>query len=716
MPVRFTESPLSVYDTEEWDPLGFLVDEEPLEDVLDTEFVCIQGELTSRTLSKYGIQDSPRRQCHVDGREVGDDRVDYSRDPSRLATGLVVQETVLGMKTSDADTFISNRYWNFCEVTSSVPSSIEESFDFARKTNTFQNLGYVDVPPLRIILDVMKGDRSHSSTAPGKAAMLGARIRTPRTEFLQGLHLASFLQDGHLRTSRSTEPKYLPSIMGGSAVRALFENPDNILLSVHAYRGGEYQRVYGTATRELYECVRYLNNDIATMPVFSLRLRDKQEYLHGTYAEKVFIPSRAKMAQVMGSLPPPLFEATGGANRFAAFENRLIRTKHLVTRTTAIREHEFATRVREQILSAVSLKDTDAALRLDRARARAEFGNALHANSAFKNLLDRNATIKDVQALTNSEFLVVNTGVTRFTKYDSDWLFNGGRVDDFSIDDLTSSEDMFLRSDVSEEETFKVGGLFLKPIGKGHIPPQMTSTKVGLYQINNLMTEWAEDLTSRLLAHRTQEHPTLTRDVVHSEFWKDPEWVNDDRGLIAKAIVMTQGLHYRSSRVALISDDNRLGNQMSQTCNCTVLRIPPEEYILYCIERQLDWRDNNPDPRDIEFGINNRGRKDPVRGVLLDTGSLSAAAARLQEGDGRLAGRIVKRTLISTGVNDTGQRYTQYTLSKTDDVLRMRCKAHAPIALPKKFLTGGTGRVPAVSPWGGPASTSRSSNAGSWRS
>jgi len=77
--------------------------------------------------------------------EVGDDRKDQSRSSSKLAAGLAVQEDVVMMSTSKEDTVISTRLYNFCEVTSFVPCAPEQSFDYARKVNDFQNLGFNDL-------------------------------------------------------------------------------------------------------------------------------------------------------------------------------------------------------------------------------------------------------------------------------------------------------------------------------------------------------------------------------------------------------------------------------------------------------------------------------------------------------------------------------------------------------------------------------------------
>jgi len=682
---KFNTSELTPYDGYCWEPSSFTDDVWEQDDFLDIDELIDIGKKTMEVLDEYGIVNTPIKNHTVLGEEVGDDRVDLSRDPRRLATGLIVQELVIHMKTSKFDTFISKELWNFCEITNSVPSAVEQSFNYCRKTNGFENLGFVDVPPLRILLDVSKGDMSHSSTTPGKAAMLGNRMRTPRTELLQGWYLASYLQDGFLRTSRSTEPKYLPQIMGGSGVRAPFGDKVNLYLSVHAYRGGEYQRVYGTATRELLDCLNHLERGKATMPVLCRRLRDKQEYLHGTYDHQVFIPSHSFIDRETGKLPPPLIRASGGSNWFVSYENRLIRTKNLITRTSAEREWAFTSRIRDQLLSAITTPTTDRLIALNKLRGRAKFGFALSANSAFSNLLNRNATIKDVKALTNENFITVNTGVTHFTLIDAEWLFYGGKTECFTIEDLTSSEDLFLRAEVSEEETFKVGGIPLRPIRNDKIRNVVTTTKVGLYEIGPSMEEWARNLTDRLLTHRSEGKLTITRDDARSEYIKDPEWVNDDSSIIGRCLIEHGPIHLRSTRVILVSDDKRLGNQLANTCNVAVIRVAPADYILWCRKGNRDIKDQFLDPETLSQVINHRGRNDPVRAIYCDTGSISAAASRLQEEILVTPGILHQRNMIETGTDINGFRFERYTLTSLGEGNHLRSMYHTPVAKPKRF-------------------------------
>jgi len=646
-----------------WNPIDSLPPKEA--NSLEVSIYELGGIFRSAThiCEEYGVPESIRTEnCPVLGMEVGDDRVDLCRDPFRLALGLICQEQVLHMQTSWEDTCISNSVWNFCEITSGIPADIVETFDYCRKNNGFEDLGFVDCPPLRIILDVSKGDGSHSSTSSGKAAMLGTRMRTPRASILRVLHLASFIQDGMLRTSMSSDPKYLPRIMGGSGVRPLFDNPENLYLYTLAYKGGRCNRIYGSATRELQECLRHLNEGKATMPVLCKMLSDKQEYLHGTYSNMIFAPTFAFKDEGMETLPHPLIESTGGANRFNATLNRLVRTKHLVTRSVALREWQFTKTIRARLLSKISTSRLESEANGRKTELRKKFGFALSANTAFANLLARRANWQDVESLLRSDkHYTITTGSKEFTYYDAQWIASGAKYEDFDIEDLTITEDLHAREDVSEEQTFKVGGLTLRPIVGNRITNQRTTTRVGLYEINKSMEDWAENLYGRILEHR-EEGKSIPRDVLLTEINKDPEWVNDDTALIEQCLHDTQSLHQRSARVVLVSADKRLANQMSNTCNVQVERLSPITYIMYAIEQGLDPIHDREQVSSLVKGkIPKRERSDPVRQVYVDTGSLAHYLSNMEEVCDASGREIFRREVIDKG-SYNGTRWSKYVM------------------------------------------------------
>lgn len=683
-----------VSDLLSWDPLESLceVESQGLE-ICKVELSQIFDQATS-LCEYYGVPASITEDDRVFGMEVGDDRTDASRSAYRLCLGLIVQEQVLFMQTSQEDTCVSNNIWNFCEITNGIPADITETFDYCRKNNNFDKLGFVDSPPLRIILDVSKGNGGHSSTSSGKAAMLATRMRTPRTSMLRVLQLASFIQDGMLRTSMSTDPKYLPRIMGGSGVRPLFDNAENLYLYTLAYKGGKCNRIYGSATRELQACLRELSNNRATMPVLCRMLSDRQEYLHGTYSNMIFVPKYSYKDVLMEKLPEPLIESPGGANRFNATLNRLVRTKHLVTRSVAVREWEYSTTIRARLLSRLSTERFEVEDRLRKVALRRAFGDALSANTAFANLLARKATWKDVETLMGSEnHITLTSGAPEFTYYDAQWLASGAKYEHFSIEDLTITEDLHAREDVSEEQTFKVGGIVLRPILGKEVKRIVTTTKVGLYEINTSMEEWAEKMYRNILAHRKNGKP-VSRDDVLTEIMKDPEWVNDDTGLIELCLRDTSALHQRSARVVLVSMDRRLANQMSNTCNVQVERLHPLTYILRMRDVGLDpIHDRDQALLTLGDKVPQRERSDPVRKIYVDTGSVAHVLTNMEEYADGVTDSVRRKDYISRGISQDGYRWTRYALREIPErALDLRTEPIRPVLRDRRFRHSQSGR------------------------
>lgn len=595
-----------------------------------------------------------------------------SRTPDSLCCALAVQELVTHMVTSPEDTFVGKKSWNFCEVTSGPLTDPSEGFDHVRKDGDFSSLGFNDSIVLRIILDVQKGDgEEHSSSEPGKMSMLGSRLATPRRENRGTWMLASMFQDAMLVTHKASEPKYLPQVMGGTGVTGLFDNPDNIYLYVLAYKGGAYRRIYATAVAEMQEYLHSLERGIQSAPILSPRLRDKQEYFWGTYENLVFIPD-PNLVNTSSDPPPPLYRMTGGQNRYQNFENRLLRTRHVVTRKRALVEWSHTQRL-QRIFNGVftSMKEITEYDRDRSSVSRARYEGALNANSALVNLLKRKANHLDAQRMMGDKnFLTLTVGKRDITRYDTEWVYRNGQGEVYSLRDVLLSEDIFVRDEVSEEETFKVGGLTLRPFQSSGQKATVTKTKVGLYRINQSMEEWSEDLLGRLKDRRSALGRPLTNQEIEPICNQDREWVNDDSGLIGRCLNDVSGAKALQT-VALVTGDRRLANQMAETCNVTVLRVDPAQYAIRQIEAGLD----------PAIEVNTTLEKGGIRGyeaLYVDTGSISAHAAGMTEEGGVLYTRLVRDTGWSGD-----HRYTSVTLKRAEAPRRIRFEVHRPVIRPK---------------------------------
>jgi hypothetical protein len=667
-----------------WNPLTFIPTFEEVK-MIDIAEVKNLGRLIKSTMKKYSVDYSPVRH-KVKGREVGDDRTDISKDPVALCTALTVQEVIVGMITSDEDTRISKTSWDFCEQLSTVPTDPHNSYDFARKTGDFTNLGYNDSIILRLILDVHKGQiGDHSSTPTGKVSMLGSRLRTPRREHRGVWQLASLFQDAALLTHKSPEPKYLPASMGGSGVTALFDNSKNVYLYVKAYKGGTYARIYGTAVHELDSCLSYMERGMPAVPILSNRLREKQEYFWGTYAEKVFVPAKGPL-KTHSNDPDilPLYYATGGANMYQNYENRMIRAKDVLTRSQAEREWEHTQRLQMFISSYYSdMKEFDLDGVNKSKMMRERFNGALTANSALQNLLKREATLKDVESLIgDSAFRMITSGQRDFTLVDAEWVYRDGAHERFTLKDIAESEDIFLRTEVSEEETFKVGGIILRPITNLGLQEVKTVTRVGLWQINKQMSEWSKDLSESLRDKRDELGRPLEPDEYGPIMDSDPEWVNDDTGLIARCQREHRVAHGKNLYVFLISGDRRLANQMAESANVTVCRLNPDDAIRLCAFKGIS------DIYSLDLGTLREqflaGRHSDT--VYFDTGSVNAALAHYERGEHN---EFVKRKLIETGRNpDSHKRFSRFTLAAVKGRVTVRPETHTPLVRPKWTRSG----------------------------
>jgi len=660
-----------------WNPLDFIVDFKPIEN-LDLDDVRRLGDQTSSIARRQGVQISTAT-SKVVGREVGDDRVDLSRHVFPLVTTLMAQEELVHMVTSWPDTSIRKKSWNFCEVTGGPLTDPSQGFDHVRRNGDFTTLGFNDSVVLRIILDVQKGEgQDHSSTQPGKMSMLGSRLATPRRENRGFWMLASIFQDAMLCTHRASEPKYLPPVMGGSGVTPLFDNSNNVFLYVRAYKGGTYQRIYATACSEMREYLYRLERDVQSAPILCPRLREKQEYFWGTYDNFVFVPKERGVSNT-DAPPPPLYERTGGQNRFQNFENRLSRTRHLVTRRQAQVEWSHTRRLYSIFHGVFDKMETFSNLDKEESkRLRARYDGALNANSALQRLLAREAGRQDAMTLMGSDaFYTVTTGQREFTRLDAEWVYLNGQGEFFSLRDVSVSEDMFVRTEVSAEETFKVEGIPLTSLGRSEARTRFTRTQVGLYQISSTMEEWSEDLLQRLINRRDALGRPLKPMEIAPIFMENPEWVNDDTGIIAECLSEISGSEAAHETVALISGDRKLANKMANTCNVTVIRISPKEFVrLSIMEGIVPSHDS-----DINFL---KGKIDKrVRFLYKDTGSIASAASLMVEGED---GVYYHRNVLSTGWEGDTRTSTVTLVPVRRERLQMEV-VH-PVVRPKVWRSG----------------------------
>lgn len=550
--------------------------------------------------------------------------------------------------------------FNFCEVSTSIPSAREQSIEYAKKTG-FGNLGFQDSPSLRLVLAVSKGDNSHSSTAVGKASMLGNQLRAcnPNGSKFR-MELASYMQDSCLGATSMPDPKYLPGIMGGCGVPSLFGNPVNDYLYVKAFKGGSYSRVYGTATEEAKDAVFKLDMGIPADVVLCNRLRQKQDYLHGTYANLVLVPPETLGGLRTESLPPPLYGKMGTNSLVAGCEMRLLRTKRLLTQSSALLEIDRTWRLQQTLVGLMSVETSERAAKEISRAGRKRFDGALSSNAAFVNLLNRKANGSEVETLIREGFHPVTTGVMAFTKENAKWLFYGGRGQGYNIADIPSSEDMYVRDEVSMEVTMKISGIPISPIFNRRPPAKIwTVTRLGLWQIDGDQEQWADRIVNRLSSLRRPGHQTLDYSEVIPVLEEDREWVSDDTYIIG-AVSRDTAEEPRSQTVLLISSDKRLANQLAQTTANFVVRIEPGPLALKLGLSTMSSTTVIP----IEMVtsllrpgfFSDKMIPEPNR-MYIDTGSVSATLLRMGKEQNSLGSKVnyYHRELTSAGYTSNGR-------------------------------------------------------------
>jgi len=596
------------------------------------------------------------------GMEVGDDRATLSRSTVDLALMHIIQDEVFDMITSKEDTFISKVLYNLAETTSIIPRSHMGSFNHARKSGQdFKELEFVDDSALRVLMDVLKGNKTENiSTAVGKSSFLRSRIKS-RPEVAGKMQIASFFQDGMLSTARTPDPKYLPSAMGGIGVPPLFNEPMNIYLYVKSFRGGAYERVYGSATAEAMSAVNSMDS---TRVPESLKLcsalRMKQMYLHATYDEKVAVPERSEMYSL---LPPPLYKALGPGTGATAVESRLVRAKILLGRRAAETELTRKSRYDSVIFGAIPKTYMDHLTKVSSKERSKAYGSALQANTAFANLLNRTAIPEDMDKLLSDGFSVVYTGERKFMMQHALWISDGCRGIVSNLADITTSEDMFFREDVSCEESLKISDIPLLIKSKGKIRLEHTKTKVGLYEIGSSQEEWATNLGLSLRNYSIESNGPIPGPVVRNLYYENREWVTDDLLIVGQVTSMVMGQNLSdTSLVVLVSTDKKLAQRTADSANVTVALLHPVSYRALCDHYGFGPNDQRM-LRHLPFVRTFDLERAPVY-IIVDSGSSLAHLSKREV----VRGKPFKKEIISVGrVN--GYRSEKYSMTEDNSLV-----------------------------------------------
>jgi len=199
-------------------------------------------EGTRKRLLKYGRRPKKVEAFYHIGAEVGDDEIGVSSTPEYGAAELTVFSEFLGMKESGPDTSINPRFGNYAEDLVVVPDGYEQTYRYAQQTSDMRNMAFLDVPKLRLAIDIRPGRMDHSSTNDGKAGMLGSRLAwLPRSSPVRCIwEVFNLMQDINLGLMRDSKFPYLPTALGGYGKPLPFGKASNFEAIITRYKQGTH--------------------------------------------------------------------------------------------------------------------------------------------------------------------------------------------------------------------------------------------------------------------------------------------------------------------------------------------------------------------------------------------------------------------------------------------------------------------------------------------
>jgi len=211
-------------------------------------------EQADNLLGKYGIgpiqPDELVAHPNYIASEVGDDE-ELASDSKALIGIQMAFHRLYGMKVSEEDTSVSSRFGNFAEDLVILPDGYGQTYLSARKTGGWLGMSYVDVPKLRLAIDVRPMRMDHSATNDGKANMIGSRQRwIPLQAGWRGQYeVFNLFQDVNLGLIRDRKFPYLPSSLGGYGKEPPFRNYGNFERFLHAFKQGTHSHLVREVVR-----------------------------------------------------------------------------------------------------------------------------------------------------------------------------------------------------------------------------------------------------------------------------------------------------------------------------------------------------------------------------------------------------------------------------------------------------------------------------------
>jgi hypothetical protein len=189
----------------------------------------------------YGYKPSVVKEYSQLSAECGDDETGACTHPVGAAMRTVIYQ-MLGMVVSEEDTSLNPRFGNFAEDLVMLPDGYEQTYHFARQTSDWKNMAYIDVPKLRLAIDIRPGRMIHSATNDGKAGLLGSRLAwLPKDSPVKATwEVFNLFQDINLGLIRDEKFAYLPTALGGYGKPVPFGVEGNFERFASSYRQGTH--------------------------------------------------------------------------------------------------------------------------------------------------------------------------------------------------------------------------------------------------------------------------------------------------------------------------------------------------------------------------------------------------------------------------------------------------------------------------------------------
>jgi len=193
---------------------------------------------------------------HIES-EVGDDFITISNRYTYLCGYLATMKDFMDLVLSEKDTSINTGVGNFAESLVVIPRNYGDTWLSQKSTNRGQ-LGYIDVPKLRLILPVRQERLTWSSTDVGKLTDMGnLNSWVPEDSRLKGtFELASLMQDALLDVVGNKLNAYMPTDFGGAGKPAPFGNFQNTHTFLRVWKNGQYLDLTKVCFRQTVKFLR----------------------------------------------------------------------------------------------------------------------------------------------------------------------------------------------------------------------------------------------------------------------------------------------------------------------------------------------------------------------------------------------------------------------------------------------------------------------------